>query len=39
MNPELFHSKERFEEIEALTSFALSLSHIIEAVVSIQIEG
>ncbi|KPQ31536.1 MAG: hypothetical protein HLUCCA11_23535 [Phormidesmis priestleyi Ana] len=35
LRPGLFHSKERAEEIKALTSFALSLSHIIEAVVLI----
>ncbi len=35
----LFPSRESFEYIKALSSFALSLSHIVKVVVTIQIEG
>lgn len=37
--PGLFHSKESFEKVESLSRFTLSLSHIVKAMVSIQIEG
>ena len=38
-NAGLFHSKERFEKIESMSCFALSLSHIVKAVVTIQIKS
>ena len=38
-NPGLFHSKERFEQVKSLPSFALSLCHIVKAAFTIQIEG
>ena len=38
-SPGLFHSKESFEKVESLSRFTLSLSHIVKAMVSIQIEG
>ncbi len=35
----LFHSKERFKQVETLSRPTLSLCHILKAVVTIQIEG